>query len=203
MAKYNSIILPTLLAVWLITFLPSRASRNQNGDSYVRDACSVTRYRDLCIRSLSPFSNTAKHNPSRWARAGVSVALAEAKRVARYLATLKRNKDGGRIRGRNRIAVSDCVECFEDTLDNLHRSLYVLRKLSVREFGSQVDDVVTWVSAALTDEDTCLDGFDEEKGGKRVKPLINRVSNVTYMTSNALALINKLATAGPECLKNG
>ncbi|KAL0435894.1 UNVERIFIED_CONTAM: Pectinesterase inhibitor 6 [Sesamum radiatum] len=136
-------------------------------------------------------------------RGGVSVAIGEAKRVARYLATLKRNRNGsGRIRGRNRIAVSDCVECFQDTLDNLHRSLYVLRKLSARDFGSQVEDVATWVSAALTDEDTCLDGFDEETG-KRVKPLINRVSNVTYMTSNALALINKLATAGPECLNNG
>ncbi|XP_011079662.1 LOW QUALITY PROTEIN: pectinesterase inhibitor 6 [Sesamum indicum] len=197
--KYYSIILPMLLA-WLITFLPSRASPNPNGDGYVRDACSVTRYRDLCIRSLSSFSSTAKDNPSKWARAGVSVAIGEAKRVARYLATLKRNRQ--RIRGRNRIALSDCVECFQDTLDNLHRSLYVLRKLSVRDFGSQVEDVATWVSAALTDEDTCVDGFDE-RTGKGVKPLINRVSNVTYMTSNALALINKLVTAGPECLKNG
>ncbi|KAL0420037.1 UNVERIFIED_CONTAM: Pectinesterase inhibitor 6 [Sesamum radiatum] len=160
--KYYSIIVPMLLA-WLITILPSRASPNPNGDGYVRDACSVTRYPDLCIRSLSSFSSTAKHSPSKWARAGVSVAIGEAKRVA--------------------------------------RSLYVLRKLSVRDFGSQVEDVATWVSAALTDEDTCLDGFDEQRG-KRIKPLINRVSNVTYMTSNALALINKLATAGPECLKN-
>ncbi|KAL0371455.1 UNVERIFIED_CONTAM: Pectinesterase inhibitor 6 [Sesamum angustifolium] len=196
--KYYSIIVPMLLA-WLITILPSRASPNPNGDGYVQDACSVTRYPDLCIRSLSSFSSTAKHSPSKWARAGVSVAIGEAKRVARYLATLKRNRNGSR--GRNRIALSDCVECFQDTLDNLHRSLYVLRKLSVRDFGSQVEDVATWVSAALTDEDTCLDGFDEQRG-KRIKPLINRVSNVTYMTSNALALINKLATAGPECLKN-
>ncbi|KAK6120197.1 hypothetical protein DH2020_046103 [Rehmannia glutinosa] len=172
-----------------------------NRNDYVQDACSVTHYRDICIRSLSSFSKTARHNPSRWARAGVSVTIGEAKRVAQYLENLRRNKKGNVIRGRNRVALSDCVECFQDTLDNLHKSLYVLRKLSIREFNSQLEDVNIWVSAALTDEDTCLDGFGEGKG-KRVRFLINRVSNVTYMTSNALALVNKLATTGPECLIN-
>ncbi|KAI3449478.1 hypothetical protein Pfo_006143 [Paulownia fortunei] len=198
MARVNYVILLMILA-WLIMFTRSSSSQNENGNDYVQDACSVTRYRDICIRSLASFSNTAKHNPIIWARAGVSVTIGEAKRVAQYLATLKRNKKGNR--GRNRVALSDCVECFQDSLDNLHKSLDVLRKLSIREFSSQVEDVTTWVSAALTDEDTCLDGFDEQKG-KRVKALINRVSNVTYMTSNALALVNKLATAGPECLTN-
>ncbi|GFP85586.1 21 kDa protein [Phtheirospermum japonicum] len=197
------VIILMLLACLAILSCSSDASENDNRTNYVEDACSVTHYRALCIRSLSPFSSVAKGNPSLWARAGVSVTIGEAKRVAQYLATLKKNKT--MMRGRNKIALSDCVECFQDTLDNLHQSLYVLRKLSVRKFGSQVDDVATWVSAALTDEDTCVDGFDEGKGkgkGKRVKSVINRVSNVTYLTSNALALINKLATAGPRCLVN-
>ncbi|XP_051118915.1 pectinesterase inhibitor 6 [Andrographis paniculata] len=164
--------------------------------SPVEDACSVTRYQDLCIRSLASFSGVAKHSPGRWARAGVSVTIAESKRVGRYLAGLKKSRKGGL----NKVALSDCIDCFEDSLDNLHRSLYVLRKLSVREFVSEIEDVTTWISAALTDSDTCADGFAE---GKRVGFIINRVSNVTFLTSNALALVNRLGTAGPDCLTNG
>lgn len=186
MAQVNFTSLLLLLACLVISSCSSAF-----GDDYVQDACSVTRYQDLCIHSLASFSSTAKNNPSKWARAGVAVTISEAKRVGRYLAALRK--------GRHKMALSDCVECFQDTLDNLHKSLGVLRKLSATEFGSQVEDVTTWVSAALTDEDTCLDGFEEQKG-KRVRGLINRVTNVTYMTSNALALVNKLATTGPECL---
>ncbi|KAL2535534.1 Plant invertase/pectin methylesterase inhibitor superfamily protein [Forsythia ovata] len=103
-------------------------------------------------------------------------------------------------KGRNKVALLDCVECFQNTLDNLHKSLGVLRKLSFRDFNSQMEDVTTWLSAALTDEDTCSDGFNGQEG-KVVEILLNRVSNVTYMTSNALALVNKLATTGPEALQ--
>lgn len=164
------------------------------GDDYVEDACSVTRYRDLCIHSLTSFSNTAKKSPTRWARAGVSVTIGEVKRVSRYLAGLER--------GNYKFALADCVECFQDTLDNLHKSLGVLRRLTVSEFGTQVEDVTTWVSAALTDEETCLDGFEGQDKGRRFEGLISRVTNMTYMTSNALALVNKLATTGPQCLVN-
>lgn len=164
------------------------------GNNYVEDACSVTRYPGLCVDRLASFSSTAKDSPSKWARAGVSVTIGEVKIVAKYLATLK-NKRYTNI-------LFDCVECFQDTLDNLHRSLGVLRNLSASEFSNQVGDVTTWLSAALTDEDTCLDGFEEQNKGKRVANLINRVNNATYMTSNALALVNKLATTGPGCLVN-
>ncbi|XP_047973131.1 pectinesterase inhibitor 6 [Salvia hispanica] len=164
------------------------------GNDYVEEACSVTRYPGLCVDMLASFSSTAKDSPSKWARAGVSVTIGEVKLVAKYLAALKSK--------RYKNILSDCVECFQDTLDNLHRSLGVLRNLSASEFSNQVGDVTTWLSAALTDEDTCLDGFEERNKGKRVVNLINRVNNATYMTSNALALVNKLATTGPGCLVN-
>lgn len=197
MAQVNFVSLLMLLAC-LITFPCFSISQIENGNNYVIEACSVTHYQDLCIHSLTPFANTAKDNPSIWARAGVSVTIGEAKRVARYLKTLtKSNKTTNLKKGRNIVALSDCVECFQSTLDNLHMSLEVLRKLSVREFSSQVEDVTTWVSAALTDEDTCLDSFEDQRKN-RVRNLINRVSNAYYLTSNALALVNKLATAGPQ-----
>ncbi|KAF5455262.1 hypothetical protein F2P56_024858 [Juglans regia] len=163
-------------------------------DNYVDDACSVTRYQDLCLHTLASFSRTCKSSPSKWARAGLSVTLAEVKSTAQYLTSLKKHLA---MRGRNRVALSDCIECFQDAIDELHKSLYVLRRLSKRPyiFDVQMSDLNTWISAALTDEDTCLDGFEGQKG-KQVKLLRNRVFNATHITSNALALVNKLATTG-------
>ncbi|XP_061347343.1 pectinesterase inhibitor 6-like [Gastrolobium bilobum] len=162
------------------------------GKENVRDACRVTRYPDLCIRSLAPFSNSVGRSPSKWAREAVSVTIGEVKNVQAYLAKLKKH---GLIRGRNRVALSDCVESFADALDELHRSLSVLRRLSRSTFGTQMGDVNTWISAALSDEDTCLDGFQGKKE-RKTKLLRNRVLKVYYITSNALALVNKLATTG-------
>lgn len=161
-------------------------------DSYVREACSVTQYQDICIRSLSSFSNTARRSPVRWARAGVAVALSEAKSIAQYLQKLKRD---GQMHGkRQRIALSDCTECLQDSVDNLHRCLGILRVLTRKgQFGLEINDLITWMSAALTDEDTCLDGLEGVKA-KLVKQIRQKVLTVTYLTSNALALSNKLAT---------
>ncbi|XP_030543273.1 pectinesterase inhibitor 6 [Rhodamnia argentea] len=177
-----------LLFLWL-----TNVAAWGHGPSYVQEACSVTRYRDLCVRSLASFSSSAKRSPSKWARAGVSVTLSEVKEAARYLVKVKTS---GSMRGRNGAALSDCMECFQDAVDNLHMSLGLLRKLTGNDFDTQMSNLLTWMSAALTDQDTCLDGFDGQKGGQAVKKVQDRVRRVTYFTSNALALANKLASAG-------
>ncbi|XP_022634705.1 pectinesterase inhibitor 6 isoform X1 [Vigna radiata var. radiata] len=182
---------PMFLFLLFLSLLTSPGQMvSAKGKENVTEACSVTRYQSLCIQSLSQFSNTAGRSPSKWARAGVSVSIGEVKNVKAYLAELKKH---GHMKGRNKVALSDCVECFSYALDELHRSLGVLRRLSKSTFSTQMGDLNTWISAALTDEETCLEGFEGENE-KHVKVLQNRVQNVSYITSNALALVNKLAT---------
>ncbi|XP_050236675.1 pectinesterase inhibitor 6-like [Mercurialis annua] len=179
-----------LFLSWAATNTTSKSS----GDTYVREACSVTRYQNLCIRSLSSFSQLAKKNPSIWARAGVSVTITDSKNITQFLKNLNKNKA---MKGKNKLALSDCIECFLDAIDNLHKSLGVLRNLDSAKFDDQMSDVITWLSAALTDEETCLDGFQEQNDiTKQVRVVLNRVSRTSYITSNALALANNLASTG-------
>ncbi|KAK7277746.1 hypothetical protein RJT34_22762 [Clitoria ternatea] len=143
-----TLLLPiTVLSCLAIT---SRLVHAEGKDN-LRDACRVTRYSDFCVHSLAPFSNSAGRSPGKWARAGVSVTIGEIKNVKAYLVNLKKH---GHVRGRNRVALSDCVESSSDALDELHKSLGVLRRLSRSTFGAQMEDLNTWISAALTDEDT-------------------------------------------------
>ncbi|KAI4326327.1 hypothetical protein MLD38_031653 [Melastoma candidum] len=184
----NSLLIPLLL-LWL-----SVAARvaSGKGNIYLQDACNVTQYHDLCVHSLASFSRTAGKSPRRWARAGVSVTIREAKGITQYMRGMKST---GSVRGKQGMVLSDCIECFQDGLDNLHQSLRVLRKLNAGKFDEQMNDVITWMSSALTDENTCFEGFGERNGDK-LKVLIDKVVKVTYLTSNALALANKLASTG-------
>ncbi|XP_068664177.1 pectinesterase inhibitor 6 [Aristolochia californica] len=183
-----------LALVLLLAAAVNHAScRPSNADDNVRRACSVTRYRDLCIHSLSSFSGSAKRSPYRWARASVSVTLSEAKNVGRYLSRLRRN---GGAKGRAKLALLDCIECFQEAVDELHRSLGEMRTLEKKTFEIQMGNVETWISAALTYGETCIDGFGGSEG-RLASSLLHRVENFTHFTSNALALVNKLASAGP------
>ncbi|KAK9161581.1 hypothetical protein Syun_007922 [Stephania yunnanensis] len=121
--------------------------------------------------------------------------MEEAKSTAKLLNIIRAS---GRMRRRQMAALSDCLECFEDTMDNAARSAEELRRLSSEKstFEVQMGNVETWMSAALTFEDTCLDGFDEVRKGKVVKQLRREVVKVSCITSNALALVSKLASVG-------
>ncbi|XVE77613.1 hypothetical protein DITRI_Ditri13aG0077200 [Diplodiscus trichospermus] len=196
MANPNIYLTFLLLLVFLLT--KSAHSGQKVANHYVQDACSVTIYHALCVHSLASFSSTAKTSPSKWARAGVSVTIAETKNVAHYLMKVKNYRE---MRGRYKIPLSDCIECFQNAIDQLHGSLGVLRGLNARNFYAQIGDVTTWLSATLTDQVTCLDGF-ENPTGKQAKMLRNRVLRSSYFTSNALALVNKLATTGLESVED-
>ncbi|KAJ0977736.1 hypothetical protein J5N97_013210 [Dioscorea zingiberensis] len=186
----------TLLILFSITIVSCMAIGHGRGHDHLREVCSATRYQSLCIHSLSSFSNSASHNPSGWARAAVSVTLAETEQVQQYLVKLKTGRSGGQMRGRARIALADCVECFDDAVALLHSALGEMRRLEQRTFAWQMSNVETWLSAALTNQDTCIDGFQGNKVGPQVRMIKSKVLNTTYFTSNALALANKLASSG-------
>lgn len=94
--------------------------------------------------------------------------------------------------------MKDCVEVLGDSVDELRRSIGEMGHLRTSSFQLTMSDVQTWVSAALTDENTCTDGFQETASatGADFKTAVRgRVVEVAQLTSNALALINQLANS--------
>ncbi|KAL6321899.1 hypothetical protein AAG906_035608 [Vitis piasezkii] len=93
------------------------------------------------------------------------------------------------------VALTDCVEDFGDCIDELQQSLQEFKSLGGgKNVAFQMANIKTWVSAALTDEYTCSDGFEGQKVSSSLQQQIkNYISNVAKITSNALALINNLS----------
>ncbi|XP_072997701.1 pectinesterase inhibitor 9-like [Typha latifolia] len=101
-------------------------------------------------------------------------------------------KDEG---GVGRQAVADCEDCFEEAVGELRDSVEELTRLEEETFRWQMSNVEAWVSAALTNQVTCLDGLEGCKGRREVGVVRKKVVNATRATTNALDLINQLASS--------
>lgn len=92
--------------------------------------------------------------------------------------------------------MKDCVEELSDSVDELQRSMGEMSNVAKenRDFKLMINDIQTWVSAALTDDTTCTDGFEGNDMSGNLKTIVRSgIVNVAHLTSNALALINKFA----------
>ncbi|KAL3501922.1 hypothetical protein ACH5RR_036371 [Cinchona calisaya] len=199
----HSLIDPTTFS----TASPAQATSNtpttttyptQNDTEFIRKSCASTRYPDLCFHSLSGYASAVQQNPSKLARVAIAVSLSKARHAAAYFSNLSKEADYGADR-RVAAALHDCFSTFGDAVDQLRDSLNQMRHLvpagSGETFRFQMSNVQTWMSAAMTNEDTCTDGFDGVPEGPMKKDVFDRVGKVEGVTSNALALVNGFAAA--------
>ncbi|XP_078442743.1 pectinesterase inhibitor 9-like [Wolffia australiana] len=165
-------------------FLPAGAAADRpqvGGMKLILASCRATEFPALCVHSLSGFAKTVKTH-AQLTNAALSVSLRTALSAKRMVAGMTYN------------AAGDCLENLADTVRELRDSLRVLGRLQRRDVRVQIDNLKTWVSAALTDEDTCMDDLRERAGNTELRvALRRRVKYVALLTRNALALTNALS----------
>lgn len=94
--------------------------------------------------------------------------------------------------------MKDCIENICDSVDELKKSVTEMGCLKGPDFELHMSNLQTWVGAAMTGEDTCMDGFSGYDMNSSVKHAVRRcVVKATQLTSNALALINSLSSTQP------
>ncbi|CDP05319.1 unnamed protein product [Coffea canephora] len=159
---------------------------------FIRTSCSTTTYPELCYASLSDQATIIRSDPELLAHAALSVSLDTAKSTSSMMVKLSQSHG---MTPREVGAMRDCVEELGDSVDELKKSMGEMPQLRGPNFALTVNDIQTWVSAALTDEDTCMDGFAGKAMNGNTKIAVrNQIVNVAHMTSNALALINSYAS---------
>lgn len=184
------------------------AKKGTSPAEFIRSRCGTTKYPRLCVSSLSAFADTIRTSPTQLADAALSVSLSNARSTKALVAKLSAGKDSmGRRVGS---AIQDCMETMGDSVDELRDSLRAMDRLGggagtakgksghgkgKADLGMQMGDILTWVSAALTDEDTCMDEFAGKAMDGEVKAALRgHVKKVARLTSNALALVNGLSS---------
>ncbi|KAJ1283519.1 hypothetical protein BS78_03G134300 [Paspalum vaginatum] len=168
--------------------------------------CDGTLYPELCMSTLADIPDLHKKPLQDVICAAVNrtedVVTAGASNCSSYL----RDRS---LSSRDRLAINDCLELLSTTMDELRATTADLESPAARGSvnGSSaagrgarratMDHVLTVLSAAITNQYTCLDGFAYQNGGRvrrYIQPILHRVS---HMVSNSLAMATKLPGASP------
>ncbi|XP_073131514.1 probable pectinesterase/pectinesterase inhibitor 61 [Henckelia pumila] len=141
--------------------------------------CNTTRYPTLCVDSLIEFPDASD---KELVHISMNVTLQRFHRAI-YLAS---NISNLLMDSPVRSAYEDCVELLEDSVSHLSNSL--------SSVGS-TQDVLTWLSAALTNHDTCTEGFSELTGDVK-HVMFDMLKDLSGLVSNCLAIYS--AAGGDE-----
>ncbi|KAM0934677.1 putative pectinesterase [Dioscorea sansibarensis] len=171
----------------------SSSSSSCKDTEFIRKSCSSTRYPDLCMQCLSSFASSVHHSRRQLAHVALSVSSDRARAVSSFVSSTP-------LPSRQAGAVKDCIETLADSVDRLRSSMKEMSHMGragSQAFSWHLSNVQTWVSAALTDENTCLDELPRraaaDEAGFRAA-IKKKVLEVAQVTSNALALVNRIQT---------
>lgn len=91
-------------------------------------------------------------------------------------------------------ALENCRELLEFSINDLQKSFHAFGSLDVTRLNDYVTDLKTWLSGAITYQQTCLDGFENTTGdtGEQMKKYLKLSGE---LTSNGLAIITELSKA--------
>lgn len=171
-------------------------------DESIKSVCSVTRYPDPCVTSISSIiaadaynNNNNKPDPEHIFNVSLQVAVNELANLSSLPKTLiSTSNDQG-----TESALRDCASLFTDALSQLNNSMEAMRvgpgeKVLTEE---RINDLKTWISGAMSDQETCLDGLEEMESSvlKEVKVKVERckeyMSNSLAILANILPLLDK------------
>ncbi|XP_050386926.1 21 kDa protein-like [Argentina anserina] len=123
---------------------------------FIRISCGATTYPNLCFTTLSSQASSIQTSPKLIFLKIRVITLSSAKSTS---AMMLRLSHGRGMKPREVGTMRECVEELSDTVDQLQRSMSEMVNFKSSDYEMLISDVQTWVSAALTDESTCTDGF--------------------------------------------
>ncbi|CAL0325476.1 unnamed protein product [Lupinus luteus] len=89
-------------------------------------------------------------------------------------------------------AFEDCKQLFRDAKEDLATSLSELGRVDFNKFSSKTPDFNSWLSAVISYQQTCIDGFPENS--KLKKDLNTLFKDSREFISNSLAIVQKVGS---------
>ncbi|KAL4178878.1 hypothetical protein AMTRI_Chr13g117350 [Amborella trichopoda] len=167
---------------------PDSSSDSRPYYSSIKALCNLAVYPDSCFSSLSPIANVNHLDPESLFKLSLEVALKEISNAASLPEKLTRKLNDTAIAP----ALEVCSQVLTDAVDQLNITITSVecnsRNLAGILSQENVDDLKSWLSAAITDVETCLEGF-EDANQVLVSQIHESLRNSTEFTSNSLAIL--------------
>lgn len=160
-----------------------------NSAESLKTVCAVTRYPDSCFSSISSLNKPLTANPLNF----FNLSLQATVRELSNLTSLPKELISKSNDKPTESALKDCISLFDEALSQLNRS-FELMKVGPGEkvlTEMKISDIQTWISAAITDQDTCLEGIGEI-GSTVPNEFKVKVQKSQECMSNSLAILNNI-----------
>uniref|UniRef100_A0A1J3ISS2 Pectinesterase n=1 Tax=Noccaea caerulescens TaxID=107243 RepID=A0A1J3ISS2_NOCCA len=197
---FSSAVLALLLIAALVGIATTKPNQNKNqrlktlsttSHAVLNSVCSSTLYPELCFSAVA---STGKKLTSRKdvIEASLNLTTNAVKQNNFAIKKLIAKRKGLTVR--EVTALQDCLETNDETLDELHEAVEDLHQYPKgKSLRRHAADLKTFISSAITNQETCLDGFTYDKADRKVlKVLAKGLVHVEHMCSNALAIIKNM-----------
>lgn len=156
----------------------------------ISQTCRRTRYPTLCMDSLVDFPGALQAGERDLVHLSVNMTLQRVGRALYGASSFSNLPMDARLRN----AYEDCLEVLEDSVDQLAQSLASVAPSAAAGGGTgsklgSADDVLTWLSAALTNQDTCEEGLGDVTGTVKDQ-MVLQLKDLTELISNCLAIFS-------------
>ncbi|KAK1409199.1 hypothetical protein QVD17_35724 [Tagetes erecta] len=122
--------------------------------TFIKTSCSSATYPTACQKSLLPYASTVQTNPLKLTTAALSATLKSANTTLSTVTHLSKTKQ---ITKWEAAVLKDCIEDIKDSIDEIKSSIKEINGVSLsadKRFA--ISNAQTWTSAAITDENSCL-----------------------------------------------
>ncbi|MED6223642.1 putative pectinesterase/pectinesterase inhibitor 34 [Stylosanthes scabra] len=196
----TALIVASAISAALIAVTRSRASAanslnlRREPTQAISKTCSKTRFPTLCISSLMDFPGSETATEQDLVHISFNMTLRHVSNAFYASTGIAFGDTDSRIRA----AYEDCLELLDGSMDSLARSLRSVAPSLDSSFGDEairpatvgsVEDVTTWLSAALTNQDTCSEGLENATGTLK-DHMVNNLKNLAEHVSNCLAIFS-------------
>ncbi|KAB5564051.1 hypothetical protein DKX38_004105 [Salix brachista] len=190
---FASLLLVTAIIAIVTGVNSPKNSKNEGTRAIVKSSCSSTRYPELCYSVVVAVPGATSNLASQKDVIELSINLT-AKAVQHNFFTVEKLMATKKLTKREKIALHDCLENIDETLDELHEALVDLNEYPKKKsLTKHADDLKTLLSSAITNQETCLDGFSHDEADKKVrKALLKGQIHAEKMCCNVLAMIKNM-----------
>lgn len=164
--------------------------QNQTLEAMMGQACDKINNQDSCLSNMQ--SQMESHDGHAPASSVLKAALRNTINEARLAIDMITTFNTLSISYREQLAIEDCKELLDFSVSELAWSLSEMNKIHAGFRTPHSDgNLKAWLSAALSNQDTCLEGF--EGTDRRLEHFVRgSLSQVTQLIGNVLTLYTQM-----------
>ncbi|XP_019196666.1 PREDICTED: pectinesterase-like [Ipomoea nil] len=157
-------------------------------EKMIKTLCTGTDFTTTCEGSLNKAAKenaSAARNPKDLVKASMAVAVEEIQKAVKQVSGLKLDTP------LKKAALEDCKALLGDAMEELRSSMSSVANKEMGNPTAKTPELNNWLSAAITFQDDCADGFPDGPDKTAIKKFLKTSEEIA---SNALAMISQLSS---------